>query len=177
MMILEYQLSVKQVWENAKAEFNIKPTRDRRNVIYRHAFSVACLDNTNLSMKVIGAITNRDHATVIHARKNHSWNLIHEKSYSQAYCFFSEILSKQSDEQDEVIQTLLRTTALPNPNKDIVQRYTDIYEAKIKRIERKYEQELETLRFEHKALSKALKTAQKRNEVLNKECLRLKNLL
>ncbi len=52
--------------------------------------------------------------------------------------------------------------------------HTDI---KIKRLETKYTSELETLRYENKTLRKGFKDQCERNERLNAECLRLKNLL
>ena len=177
MIVLEYQLAVQKIWDDATRQFEIKNSRERHNVVYRHAFSVACLDNTTLSMKVIGRIIGRDHATVIHARKNHSWNIIREKPYAQAYCFFSEMLSKKTNEHEDIIQEFLRTNVSVSTEKGMIERYTDIYEAKLKRLEGKYEQELQSLRHENKVLSKTLKMAEERTRELNTECLRLKNLL
>ena len=177
MIVLEYQAAVQKIWDKATVEFNVEKSRERHNVIYRHAFSVACLDNTTLSMKVIGRIIGRDHATVIHARKNHSWNIIQEKAYAQAYCFFSEMLSKKTGEHEDIIQEFLRSNTPISTDKSMIQRYTDIYEAKLKRLEGKYEQEIQTLRHENKVLSKTLKIAEERTKDLNTECLRLKNLL
>jgi hypothetical protein len=177
MIILEYQLAVKKIWKNAAKQFNIKKSRDRHNVIYRHAFTVACLDNTTLSMKVIGSIIGRHHATVIHARSNHSWNVIRDKAYAQAYLFFSDMLSKQTDEYEDVIRDYIRTAEPEINQKGMIQRYTSIYEGKIERLETKYSEELKTLRHENKTLSKELKNFQERTDNLNKECIRLKNLL
>lgn len=177
MIILEYQLAIKKIWEDASKEFNVTKSRDRHNVIYRHAFSVACLDNTTLSIKVIGRITGRHHATVIHARNNHSWNIIREKAYAQAYLFFSDMLSKQTDEYEDVIRNYIRTAEPEMNQKGMIQRYTSIYEGKIERLETKYSEELKTLRHENKTLSKTLKQFQERADNLNKECIRLKNLL
>jgi len=177
MIIIEYQIAIKKIWERAVKEFDVKPNRERHNVIYRHAFSVACLDNTNLSMKVIGRLIDRDHATVIHARKNHNWNLLQEPTYAQAYTYFSELLSNKTAQHEDILQSLLKEQSIKSTDKDMVARYTDIYENKLKRLETKYVSELETLRHSNKTLSRTLKETTKRMNQLNTECLRLKNLL
>lgn len=177
MIVLEYQSAVQKVWDRAVKNFEITKTRDRHNVIYRHAFSVACLDHTNLSQKVIGRIIDRDHATVIHARNNHGWNLLRDKTYAKAYLYFGEILSSQTAQHEDIVQDLLKEHTNRTSDRSMIERYTDIYENKLSRLEKKYSSELETLRHENKAISKALKEANKRNNELNTECLRLKNLL
>ena len=177
MIVLEYQDSVQKIWDEAVKQFNVAKTRDRHNVIYRHAFSVACLDHTNLSQKVIGRIIKRDHATVIHARKNHAWNLLRDKTYAKAYLYFGEILSSQTAQHEDIVKELLKEHTIRSGDRSMVERYKDIYENKLGRLEKKYDAELETLRHENKTMSKALQEANKRANELNTECLRLKNLL
>jgi len=177
MIAIEYQISIQNIWDNAVAEYDIKPTRERLNVIYRHAFFVACMDNTTLSQKSIGRVVNRDHATVIHARKNHTWNLLKEPRYTDAYRYFSELLSRTSELHDDIVQNILETEKIRIPNRNMISSYTEIYDNKIKRLQAKYNTELETLRYENKTLRKGFKQQCERNEVLNAECLRLKNLL
>jgi len=177
MIAIEYQISIQNIWDNAVAEYDIKSTRERMNVIYRHAFFVACMDNTTLSQKSIGNIVNRDHATVIHARKNHNWNLLKEPRYTDAYRYFSELLSKTSSQHDDIVRDILEKEKLRIPDRNMISSYTEIYENKIKRLETKYTSELETLRYENKTLRKGFKDQCERNERLNAECLRLKNLL
>lgn len=177
MIIIEQRQSIQDFWDKVCKENNVQNNRQRYNVIHRHAFAVACLDNTMLSMKTIGSIIGRDHATVIHSRKNHKWNAIHDKTYIRLYHFFSQEVGKCAEEYDAGLQEVISNRVATVGDDSLVGQYKDSYERKIKRLQDKYETELEVLRHKLKATSKALKRADERNVVLNNECLRLKNLL
>lgn len=177
MIIVEQFDTIKSLWEELSKECNVKPTRERYNVIHRHAFAVACLENTVLPMKQIGKVLKRDHATVIHSRKNHKWNLIHDKTYARVFHLFSTKIADVCDEYDDKLNDLIRKRAIVINDSDVMDNWELTYERKIKRLQERYVSEIEVLRHTNKSLSKALKRAEERNEALNKECLRLKNLL
>ena len=177
MIILEQKDSIQELWDKVSEENNVQNNRQRYNVIHRHAFAVACLEQTVLTTKTIGRILGRDHATVIHSRKNHKWNLINDKTYARVYHLFSEEIIKCADRYDQGLQEILNSRIARVDDDFLVTQYKDSYERKIKRLQDKYDTELEVLRHQLKATTKALKRAEERNKVLNHECLRLKNLL
>ena len=177
MIILEQRTSIQELWESVCKEHNVENNRQRYNVIHRHAFAVACLEQTMLPMKTIGRIISRDRSTVIHSRKNHKWNLINDKTYTRIYHLFSEEIAKCAEEYDSGLQEVLNNRVARVGDESLVRQYQDSYERRIKRLEDKYESEREVLQHKLKATSKALKRAEERNKVLNNECLRLKNLL
>jgi len=177
MIIIEQKDTIQELWERIAREHNVQPTRDRYNVIHRHAFAVACLENTVLPMKQIGKILNRDHATVIHSRKNHKWNLINDKTYARVYNLFTSEIEKTCERYDDQLQELLRERSIKINDSDIINNWELTYERKIKRLQERYVGEVEVLQHTNKSLVKALKRAEERAKNLNAECLRLKNLL
>lgn len=65
----------KRLLELVNAEFgiNIKyQNREKRNVEIRHCYIVACIHNFDITLLELGAIIDRNHATLIYAQKNHS---------------------------------------------------------------------------------------------------------
>lgn len=177
MIIIHQFDTINKLWSELVEEFNIKNNRERYNVIHRHAFAVACLDNTILSMTKIAKILGRNHATIIHSRKNHKWNVLYDKTYARFFHLFCSKITECCAESDEMLDEVIRSRAVALNNDDLISHLEMIYERKAKRLEQNYMSELELLRHTNKAIVKALKTSEERVQRLNNECLRLKSLM
>ena len=61
--------------------------------MFRHAFSVAAREASDLGVQQLGKVIGRDHATVLHACKNHESNMKFSSIYRQAYTRIASTLS------------------------------------------------------------------------------------
>ena len=68
------------------------PSRHRRNVLRRMAFSNAFLPRSKKTD--LGIAINRDHATVIHYQKGHEWHLKNYPEYTELYRSAKEVFNK-----------------------------------------------------------------------------------
>jgi hypothetical protein len=177
MIVLDQQQKIADYWKNICKNYSIQNNRQRHNVIYRHAFAMAVLENSVLPMKVIGNMIDRDHATVIHARKNHQTNYLYDKKYAAAYLQISNKIKDFCEEYDDSLMVLLKSRAVKITDEGLLRELEETQERKIKRLEDKYKSEAETLRLENKALSKTLTKALERNHYLHEELARLKNII
>lgn len=73
------------LWLEIKLANEVSESRERRNVIYRHAFSVAMRTLSKLTVQRIGKILGKDHATVIHAVRAHEGNYNYDPDYRSIY--------------------------------------------------------------------------------------------
>lgn len=80
----QYKVS-EHLWLEIKLANELTESRERRNVIYRHAFSVAVRTLSKLTVQRIGKILGKDHATVIHAVKAHEGNYNYDPDYRNIY--------------------------------------------------------------------------------------------
>lgn len=74
------------------AEHKVTSSRERSNVMYRNAYSVALLDYYGPSE--CARITNRDHSTIIYSRKMHQTNMTFDSTYINAFKHCKERLSR-----------------------------------------------------------------------------------
>jgi len=72
-------------WNTHAQKYNIKNTRERINVIHKHSFFHIARNNTTLSLASIGGVLGKDHATVLHACRQHESNYKYDPSYRVVY--------------------------------------------------------------------------------------------
>lgn len=161
------QESLKAYWKQMQKTFGIKDNRVRKNVVYRHAFLVAAKEMSNLTLKDIGTIIERDHATVLHAKKVHDSNFRFDRNYSRAYKMIcddlSEILVTDIDEFTQQNSTQ-EVRELRNRLMKLARKYRDsiVENKRFKREAEESNQKVNKLRIE-------LNEANKRNIELNKK--------
>jgi len=71
---------------------NDSPSRERRNVLRRMAFSNAFLPRSTKTNLAI--VINKNHSTVIHYNKGHDWHYKNYPEYTDLYNAAKEIFSK-----------------------------------------------------------------------------------
>jgi len=72
-------------WNKHSEQYKIRNTRERRNIIHKHSFFTIARNSTTLSLASIGAILGKDHATVLHAWRNHESNYKYDPSYRMIF--------------------------------------------------------------------------------------------
>ena len=77
--------AVLQFWRDYSKKYNFEDNRARTNITLKHAFFVACREVAGFSYAAIGNIINKDHATVLHACRNHESNIMYLASYHKIY--------------------------------------------------------------------------------------------
>ena len=168
---------MQELWKAIQTDNQIKDTRDRRNVIYRHSFAIAAVEMTTLPMAQIGGIINRDHTTVVHAMKNKEGNILYDKNFRNIYDTVSSVVAEAMSVYDETVSEYVRKKIkTANPKIDIeriIEENNKRWKAKIANSENK----LQLLYRENEVLSKELKISNARVKSMNKELIRLKNLL
>jgi len=90
---MSQQEQLEEYWEDLTKKERIGNNRYQRNVMFRHAFSVAAREASRLSLQQLGKVIGRDHATVLHACKNHESNMKFSSIYRQAYTHIASTLS------------------------------------------------------------------------------------
>lgn len=81
---IEYA-AVNRFWNTYSAEKNYIDNRQRCNIVLKHSFAVIARDNTALSLSEIGSVLSKDHASILHAKKNHESNLKYLPDYERVY--------------------------------------------------------------------------------------------
>ena len=62
---LDQEAMLKNLWKDIEKVNHVLANRDGRNVMYRHVFFVCARQLSNVSLKSIGRILGKDHATVL----------------------------------------------------------------------------------------------------------------
>jgi hypothetical protein len=176
-MILDQQQMIKALWKNVVAENDIKNNRERYNVIWRHAFAVAVTEATALSYQVIGKIIDKDHTTVVHCRKIHNQNYDWDPNYKQVYIMMLDQVQDLMDKYQQQITEVIKKRKIPVSGGRTIDSLIDMYERKLNLLDKKYKTQLADYQGKCSKLEKALRIQTERAENLNKEALRLKNLL
>lgn len=170
--------AVQLFWKHYTKKESYADNRRRANVIIKHSFSSACRIHTTLSLTQIAGIIGKDHASVVHAMKNHESNLQYLPSYAYVFEEMEEgirnAINREADTHEasklkEVKQLRSRLIEVSSKLRHKIQQYNDLYESESKKPLRIAE--------ENEILKTYIKSLQARNEKLNKECNRLKNLL
>lgn len=169
------QEALRGYWNRYKAENKVTSSRERMNVVHRHAFAVIARENVKLSLTKIGSIIERDHATVIHACKNHEMNYRFDADYRSIYNTISIELQDMLLHNGIVPKTISDT----NEVKDIHFKFLRVsrrLRELIKEFEL-YKQEIASEKKRINATKQYIEGLEKRNQKLDTECKRLKNLL
>jgi len=175
IVVIDQQMMLHSLWKQLKEQEGIKDNRERGNVIWKHAFSVAVIEQTSLSLQRIGEIINKNHATIIHAKKQHESNYAYDTKYRMCYERISDSISNIVDEYDVEVKRAMRSrSVIVNPSLD---KLEEEWEKKMQRTQRKASEQYAELEKKYTSVCKSLKQQTKRAEELNTECLRLKNLL
>jgi len=162
---LEVQMSM-HLWGNS---------RQRRDVIYRHCFLHIIKRNTSLSLTSIGGLLGRDHATVLHACKNHEGNykydpdyiIVYDKMLDDARKYFLEngLVPKDLYISEDVKLTHFRFLDVSKKLRDVISDYSD-YKKSVKEKEKEF-----------KAFKVYSTTLRDRIHTLEAELKRVKNLI
>jgi len=167
--------TLQDFWDNYAEVNGVKNNRERHNVIHRHAFMVIARNNVNLPLQKIGKIFNRDHATVIHACKNHESNYKYDPDYRIVYdnlaidvedlLLENGIVPKTISNQESVSDVHYKFLNVSRRLRKKIKEF-ELYKVKIKKdIERA------------ESLQKHFNELNLRNQLLNQELKRVKNLL
>jgi len=174
---LDQELLVKDFWQSIADLYTLKNNRERRNIVYKHSFFVSCRELTTLSLSSIGGVLDKDHATVLHAIKNHSQNYIHDKSYREVYDQMYDSLHSRMEDFTEGINTLIQRRINKMDVDSFSTSMITMYKSRLEKQQSNYELQIESLKRENKIVKKQLKASRNREQTLNTECLRLKNLI
>ena len=175
--LIDQQMLLSDFWKTISETHSLRNNRERRNVIYRHAFFVAARHFSNLSLKSIGNILDKDHATVLHACRIHESNYSYDKVYRSIFDSIADSMSKSIDNHTEDIENVVIERLKRIDVNMYESSVIDKYKRKMEQLEFMHNKKIESLKRELKIVSKQLKIHQTRAEALDKECLRLKNLL
>ena len=174
---IEYS-AVCKLWEVFTKEKGYIDNRQRCNIIIKHSFSVACRKHTSLSLSEIGGVINKDHATVLHACRNHDSNCLYLNNYKSTYTEIESRLLQTMYYKDDVAQAeaLATTQELRNRLVATSQRLRQkIYE--IKHLKEHSSTLPYRIERENLFLKKHAKEVHDRNKKLEKELARIKNLI
>lgn len=174
--VVTEQAALENLWANIKENYSVGETRDRYNVMYRHATMVAIRVHGNISLSIIGRIFRRNHATVIHAQKNHEANYKYDKSYREIFLGVEKLVKDALDEYDlrhVEIQDLSQTSM----------DYTSVvrvYKQQVNELEltiAKLKLEVSEANALRDHANKNAKEIYQRNKSLNELVIRYKNLI
>lgn len=166
-------------WDQQAEQYNVTNTRERTNIIHRHAFFTIARASTTLSLASIGGILGRDHATVLHACRNHEINYNYDPSYRIVY---DDMFVRMED-------YLLENGIVPNTINDDIKREDEVRDIHFKFLSvsrrlRDKKRELETFKRtvegqlkRAEAVQEHFAGMQSRIYHLERELKRVKNLL
>ncbi len=78
-------------WERYTEIFNVRPNRDRYNIICRFAFMVSA--RRAFTTIQIGSVMGKDHSTVVHAARQHEMNMKFDTEYQRMFEVCEDIMS------------------------------------------------------------------------------------
>lgn len=167
--------TLRRFWEDYSRENKVGNNRERHNVIHRHAFMHIARENVALPLQRIGKILGKDHATVLHACRNHEMNYKFDGDYRVIW----DNLNR--DVEDLLMDNGIvpKTIASAPSTEDIHFRYLDIsrkLRVKIKEFE-DYKLSVKKDLKKIQSIKKYIKGLETRNHLLDTELKRVKNLL
>ena len=174
---LDQEYIVKEYWESYANLHGIETNRQRRCKIFKYSFFVAARELTSLSLSSIGGMLDKDHATVLHAIRNHALNYSQDTLYQTIYNQIYDQLSARMDEFNDGINKVLSKRIERLDAEVFSSAMIKMYKTKLEKQRNIYEMKIEALNSENTILKKHNKSLKSRSEKLNAECLRLKNLL
>jgi len=165
-------------WNTYSSDNGFINDRRRHNVILKHSLFASVRELSNLSLTDIGSILGKDHATVLHAIKNHGSNCLflptYEDTYEEVYHGIKKVLAVRGINREAEKITDLRELRfrLVNTSERLRMKIIEVnlLTEKINSIPHK-------IKVENTFLKKTNKEVYERNKRLEKELLRLKNLI
>jgi len=173
--LISHQM-VRSFWESYALKHNVKNNRERHNIIHKHAFFHIIRTNTSLSLAKIGGIMGKDHATVLHAYRNHETNYRFDADYRLTYDNMSVEIEDFLVENGVIPKGIHPTTSEIS---DVHFKLIDVsrrLREKIKEFD-SYKQKVSLDLRRVEAIKKHNKELSERNEILNSELKRVKNLI
>ena len=170
---------IESQWNQIRKKNRIGESRVLNNVIYRQAYMMACLEHTKLTLKSIGKIMKRNHATIVYAKKQHLDNMNYTLGYPQIFMEFSkmveELVCKYDKNENEAMMDVLQFSG--TTSEEIVSIMKKKNRMHLKRLEESYERKHEQYAHEMKVLKRHNTKLQIRLNEVEAEAKRLKNLL
>lgn len=174
---LDQEMVVKEFWTKLSEVNNIQDNRVRRNVIYKYAFFVSCRELSSLSLSSIGGIIGKNHATVLHAVRTHQANYMYDAKYREVYDQIHDSLNNQMTKFNDGIGEMIERR-ITKMDGDVYNRAViDMYKKRLDNQNASYQLKIDTMKHEINVLRRSLKASRNRENSLNEECKRLKNLL
>ena len=170
---------LRNYWNEYVLENQVGNSRERENVIHRHAFCVVARRYAPISLKFIGGVLGRDHATVLHASKNHETNYRFDSEYRAIYH------RMEADIIDIVTESGIppREVDAPNTANEEIQQLRKKnmnLMGRMRKMILKHKKEIKGVRDEmehYEYLKKYNQELVDRNRQLHSELKRIKNLL
>ena len=174
---LDQEMLIRDFWNRLSTANQITNNRERRNILYKYSFFVSARELTTLSLSSIGRVLNKDHATVLHAIKKHSANYMYDKTYRGVYDMIYSELNEQMDKFNSHITDLV-SKRIDRMDVDMFSMtMVKVYKSKLEKQKESHRMQVDALKRERDIIKKQLVASRKRENYLNTECLRLKNLL
>lgn len=167
--------ALKAFWKGYSAQNNVGKSRERINVIHRHAFMHISRAHLHLTTTMIGRIVDKDHATVIHACKKHEMNYRWDGLYRSVW----DILNEEMEDMLLVHGIVPKSIEPTNDVKDVHFKFIDVsrrLRIKIKELQ-EYKVQVSRDLKRAKEFKTYVKGIEQRNQKLNEEVIRLRNLL
>lgn len=174
---IDQTLFIQTLWKEIQQANQIRDNRIRENIRWKHAFMCVVSEQTVLSLKEIGRVLNKDHATVIHARKMHESNMLCDERYRNIYNMISAEVEETLDQYQDQIFEVIRDKHIPINGAATEESIVLMYEERIQSLKKRHKKEILQLKSENSILTKEYQRALLRAQGLNEECKRLKNLL
>ena len=174
---IDQTLFIQTLWKEIQQANQIRDNRIRENIRWKHAFMCVVSEQTVLSLKEIGRVLNKDHATVIHARKMHESNMLCDERYRNIYNMISAEVEETLDQYQDQIFEVIRNKQIPINGAATEESIALMYEDRIQSLKKRHKKEILQLKSENSILTKEYQRALLRAQGLNEECKRLKNLL
>jgi hypothetical protein len=167
-------------WREYSKKANFVDNRTRPNITIKHAFFVACREVSGFAYAAIGDILGKDHATVLHACRNHKANLQYLPSYHKIYNEIKNNLEAILDkgelqrDADEIFELNVLRSRLIETSSKLRRKIMDYDRLKeeVGGIENPHR-----IKIENDFLKKHSKELHERNKKLENELKRVKNLL
>ena len=164
---ISQETQITAYWRELVVEEKIEDNRHQRNVMFRHAFLVACREHSSLTITGIAKIMGRHHATLIHAEKNHESNLRFNKTYVHAFKRISNTLEEMflnDSELGKFSGLKGENRALRNRLMHIARRNRELIQGQLN-----HEAELEKMQESVDKMKAVVKEKDERIRLLNKK--------
>ena len=166
----------KEFWEDYCLKMGVEDNRQRKNIIHKHAFLKIMKDVTTLSLADIGSVLNKDHATVLHAARGHETNYKFDVNYRWIY---HNLLDQV---QDFMLNIDVIPVTMMDSQKNVDSSHFKFLELS-QRLRKKiaefdeYKKSVKDDIKRIKTVDSYIKSLEARNDKLNKELIRIKNLV